>query len=129
MGGHMDRGTRRGVGRDERALQGLLGTFGVLVLLALASPARAYFLDNDRNFDFRARAYTEADIAGEKSEPQTIPSRVPFQLISHRNFFNPELDGKLTSYQHWLDDLSFRFALWGFYDGIYDYATGQYDRA
>ena len=102
---------------------------GLGVLIALASPAHAYFLDADRKFDFRLRAYSETDVAAEKSQPQTVPSRVPFQVISHRNFFNPEFDAKLTSYQHWLDDWSFRLALWGFYDGIYDYATGQYDRA
>jgi hypothetical protein len=53
----------------------------------------------------------------------------PFQLVSHRTFLNPELDAKLTRHQRWLDDLSFRFALWGFYDGVYDYAAGQFDRS
>ena len=103
---------------------------GTLLVLALTSPARGYVLDDHQDFDFRLRAYTEAAVAAEKSEPQTKPSRVPFQLIEHRNFFNPELDGKLTRYQPFhLDDLSFRLALWGFYDGIYDYGTGQYARA
>ncbi len=128
----MDRGTRGdGRGGDGRIggrrVLGVAG--GIGLLLAAAAPARAYFLDAGRKFDFRARAYSETDIAAESSQPQTVPSRVPFQVISHRNFFNPELDGKLTSYQSWLDDFSFRLALWGFYDGIYDYATGQYDRA
>jgi hypothetical protein len=43
----------------------------------------------------------------------------------------PEFDAKLTRYQPWpwqLDDFSFRLALWGFYDGIYEYGTGQYVR-
>ena len=103
---------------------------GTLLVLALTSPARGYVLDDHQDFDFRLRAYTEAAVAAEKSEPQTKPSRVPFQLIEHRNFFNPELDGKLTRYQPFhLDDLSFRLALCGFYDGIYDYGTGQYERA
>jgi len=123
-GGHMDLGAR---GCTRRWRLGVVGGLGLT--LALASPGRAYFLDAGHKFDLRARAYSETDVAAETSEPQTVPSRVPFQVISHRNFFNPELDAKLTSYQHWLDDWSFRLALWGFYDGVYDYATGQYDRA
>ena len=43
---------------------------------------------------------------------------------------NPEFDARLTRYQPWsLDDFSFRLALWGFYDGIYNYGTSQYNRA
>ena len=116
---------RDGVGGSRgRAL--VLAAFLVLV----ARPhAYAFYLDSSRNFEFRARAYSEATMAAESSQDQTKPARKPLQVISHRNFFNPELEGKLTSYQSWLDDFSFRLALWGFYDGIYDYGTGQYDRA
>lgn len=53
-------------------------------------------------------------------------------LGQHRNFYNPEFDAKLTDYTKWSenvswlkwaapDDLKFRFAWWGFYDGLYDY--------
>jgi len=92
--------------------------------------AEAYFLDSGRNFDFRARAYTEASLATEDTQPQSRPGHEAGQLISHRNFLNPEFDAKQTSFQPFgLDDLSFRLALWGFYDGIYDYGTSQYDRA
>jgi hypothetical protein len=95
-----------------------------------ADRAAAYFLDNGRNFELRGRLYTEGVVAAEESQAQTHPHRAPFQLISHRTFFNPEFEGKLTPYQPFrLDDLSFRLALWGFYDGIYDYGSGQYDRA
>lgn len=96
----------------------------------MAKPASAFYLDVEHNFEFRARAYSEVSIATESSQPQTKPRRVPFQLISHRTFANPELEGRLASYLPFhLDDLSFRLALWGFYDGIYDYGSGQYDRA
>jgi hypothetical protein len=94
---------------------------GLAVALAcvFAGRADAYFLDAGRNFDFRARAYTEASIAAEDTQPQSRPGHKSGQLISHRNFVNPELDAKLTSFQPFkLDDLSFRLALWGFYDGI-----------
>ncbi len=102
----------------------------VLVTLLCASSAQAFFLDAARDFEIRMRAYSEAGFAAEDSQPQTKPARATGQLIEHRNFFNPEFDAKLTRYQPFtLDDLSFHLALWGFYDGIYDYGTGQYARA
>jgi len=99
-------------------------------LALLPTLATAFPLDDARRFDLRARLYTEASIATENSEPQTTPSRAIGQLVSHRSFFNPELDGDLTTLQPFgLDALKVRLALWGFYDGIYDYGTSQYARA
>ncbi|MGH9420640.1 MAG: DUF1302 family protein, partial [Thermoanaerobaculia bacterium] len=61
------------------------------------------------------------------------------QLIQQRNFFNPELEAKLTPYLTWMntggldwikpDDLRFRIAGWGFYDGLYDYGSQQFDNS
>jgi len=100
------------------------------LVLGAASRVGAVFLDVNRDFDLRARLYNETAVAAESSEPQTRPARSPLQVIEQRTFFNPEFDAKLTRYQPFsLDDFSFRLALWGFYDGIYDYATGQYDRS
>ena len=64
--------------------------------------ARALFLDKGRNTSFRAFGHTQAP--------------------------HPELEAKLLPFLNigWLDDLSVRFAGWGFYDGIYDYGAGQY---
>ena len=53
-------------------------------------------------------------------------------LGQERNFYNPEFDAKLTPFVmgthevpglKWVapDELKFRFAWWGFYDGLYDY--------
>src|SRR3989441_1079799 len=50
-------------------------------------------------------------------------------LAQHRNFYNPEFDARLTKYMRWTDNVpglsllspdefKFRFAWWGFYDGI-----------
>jgi uncharacterized protein DUF1302 len=114
----------------SRRISGRGLSIAVVVVVALASPARAYFLDSGRNFDLRARFYSEWAVAAESSEPQTKPARSPFQLIESRFFLNPEFDAKLTQWQPFhLDDFSFRLALWGFYDGIYDYGTSQYLRA
>ena len=75
-----------------------------------------------------------------RTPPSTpSPRQRPAQLIQHRNFFNPELDGNLTPYLRWMkgsllswlapDDLRFRAASWGFYDGIYDYGSSQFNTA
>src|SRR5438105_3563307 len=59
-------------------------------------------------------------------------------LAQHRNFYNPEFDAKLNDYTRWMnevpglslispEDLKFRFAWWGFYDGLYDYLGGPWN--
>ena len=64
----------------------------------------------------------------------------PGDIASQRNFYNPEFDAKLIDYFDWSrnvpglslispDDFKFRFAWWGFYDGIFDYAASRWDDA
>src|SRR5262245_44439186 len=64
----------------------------------------------------------------------------PGDIASQRNFYNPEFDAKLIDYLRWSqnvsglsliapDDFKFRFAWWGFYDGIFDYASSRWDDA
>jgi hypothetical protein len=103
----------------------------VLVLcLLLPAVARALPLDEGRHVQLRARLYTEASISTQDSEPQTRTAHATGQLFSHRTFFNPELDADLRPWVPLdLDTIGLRFALWSFYDGIYDYGTSQYDRA
>ena len=59
---------------------------------------------------------------------------------SQRNFYNPELDAKLTDYVRWMgnvpglslinpEEFKFRFAWWGFYDGVFDYMDSEWNRA
>lgn len=74
-----------------------------------------------------------------KNDPRTCPPAYDAgTLAQHRNFYNPEFDAKLTSYMNWMgdvpglsaiapDDFKFRFAWWGFYDGIYDYLDPLWD--
>jgi hypothetical protein len=68
-----------------------------LLALLLAADARAFSLTDNRNFEIRARLYTEAWLQAEKTEPQTHPAASPMQLVSHKTFFNPEFEGRLTS--------------------------------
>lgn len=116
---------------------GLLRGLVVAAVAAWAATAHALYLDENQDITLRARIYSQATIRAEDSSVGTTPVTKTGQLVQHRNFFNPELDAKLTPYSNWLkgtvlewlapDDLNFRLAAWGFYDGIYDYGTGQFD--
>ena len=108
-----------------------------LLVFGLVRTAAAIYVDEDQNISLRARVYSQASIRTWDSQPGTVPTAKLGQLVQHRNFFNPELDAKLTSYLSfmkggpldWLapDDFSGRVAAWGFYDGIYDYGSSQFD--
>src|SRR5947207_2993369 len=122
--------------------------------LLVASPSHAYFLDQGRRFDFRLRAYSQVGIMTDSSEkdwpgngPNTCivngkeSSKCRYSagdLAQHRNFYYPEFDAKLTDFTPWMhqvpglslitpDDFKFRFAWWGFYDGLYDYLNGPWN--
>lgn len=115
-------------------------------VLVWSAGAQAIYLDPDQNITLRARIYSQMGIRAENSDDadapvarrDTVPTAKVGQIIQHRNFYNPELDAKLTPYVSWMkgsafdwlapDDLRFRVAAWGFYDGIYDYGTSQFGR-
>jgi hypothetical protein len=111
-------------GRVPPALLALVAA----LLHGLAAPAHAVFLDADRNLSFRARLYSEASIATESSEPQTLTRIHGGDVVSHRTFFMPEFDANLMPRLSVLgfDEVRFRLALWGFSDGIYDYLDGKW---
>lgn len=123
----------------ERLRTGSLAGFVVALVAGGSAAAHALYIDDAQNVTFRARFYSQAAIRTNDSQVGTEPTTKTGQLVQHRNFFNPELDAKLTSYTtglrgtmfEWLapDELSFRLAAWGFYDGIYDYAAAQFDAA
>ncbi|MGH7789152.1 MAG: DUF1302 family protein [Candidatus Binatia bacterium] len=112
--------------------------FGAAVLLA-ATGAHGIYLDEEQNVTLRARIYSQAAIRVEDSQVDTVPTTFTGQLVQQRNFFNPELDAKLVSYTNWMkggafdwlapEDLRFRIAAWGFYDGIYDYGSSQFNES
>jgi hypothetical protein len=104
-----------------------------------AVTAQAIFLDENQNVTLRARIYSQASLRTENSQVFTEPDTKTGQLIQNRFFFNPELDAKLTEYTNFMnggmfdwmspDDLRFRIAAWGFYDGIYDYGSQQFNQS
>ncbi len=120
--GRCDASPRRGTDCCPFPILGVL-VLAALPTLGLPRTAGAVFLDNARNFSLRARLYTEASVATESSEPQTLTPINPGNVVSHRTFFNPEFDATMTPMLSFLglDEIKFRLALWGFYDGIYDY--------
>ena len=114
-----------------------LAILGATVLSAL--PAHAYFLDKTRNFDVRFRGYSQVNISAEKTRDEN-PNISAGEVLNQRNFYNPEFDAKLSDYMSWMknvpglsliapDEMKFRFAWWGFYDGIFDYSDGQFNAA
>lgn len=125
----------------------ILGCAIAAAIVALSATASwAVYLDKDQNISFRGRVYSQWSVRADKS-PETAnyttidnPTFAAGQLVQQRNFYNPELDADLTSYTKFLnevswldwltpDDLGFRVAAWGFYDGVYDYGSGQYATA
>lgn len=119
--------------RRQSWLASLAGTVSIL----LASAAGAIYLDEEQNLTLRARIYSQASIRTENSQVETEPGTKAGQLVQNRNFFNPELEAKLTPYFNWMqggfldalapDDFRFRIAAWAFYDGIYDYGSQQFN--
>src|SRR2546430_11046923 len=112
-------------------------TLGLVVLLGAGSTAHAYFLDHDRNFDVRLRAYSQAAVAAEDSREKP-PDISAGDILSHRNSYNPEFDANLTKYVRWMsrtaglspirpDEVKLRVPWWGVYDGVIDYANRQLD--
>jgi hypothetical protein len=108
-----------------------------------ASGAHAYYLDKGRDFDVRLRTYSQIGIMTERSEEDmTVPvgidrTRIPTKaqpwnpgdVGQNRFFYNPEFDAQLTGWTQWMgrpDEVKFRFAWWGFYDGLYDYTPGPF---
>jgi hypothetical protein len=130
-----------------------------LAVLCFSGSSSAYFLDDARRFDVRLKAYSQLSLMTEDSEELSpdqkalarsfVATGTPAQkraavaaitpptyslgdLAQHRNFYNPEFDANLTDFMQWAkaDQFKFRFAWWGFYDGLYDYLNDEWaDRA
>src|SRR5206468_4289380 len=96
----------------------------IVVGVGVARSAAALFLDDDQTISLRARVYSQAAIRLNDGQADTTPKVKRGQLVQHRNYFNPELEAKLTSRTAWMkgtwldflapDDFSARLAAWGF---------------
>jgi hypothetical protein len=113
-----------------------VGWLQLALLVGVQTAAHAYFLDQGRRFDVRARIYAQVAVATEETTEKP-PDISPGDILSQRNFYNPEFDAHLGDFTRGMreipglsvltpDDLNFRFAWWGFYDGILDYANSKW---
>ncbi|MBI3785083.1 MAG: DUF1302 family protein [Deltaproteobacteria bacterium] len=109
-----------------------------VLVCGLTRSARAIYLDDEQNISIRARVYSQASVrlpnsvftGDNQSQTDTVPTQHAGQLVAQRNFYNPEIEAKILPYASVLkpvaDDLSFRFAAWGFYDGVYDWGAREF---
>ena len=131
-------------GESRQRTIGRLGLAMAGTMLLQVATAQAIYLDKDQKISLRGRIYSQFSIRTEDSPStenvftQPNPEFKAGQLVQNRFFYNPELDAELTDYTkflreidglRWLapDDFGFRVAAWGFYDGIYDYGSSQYN--
>lgn len=109
-------------------------------VLGVARPATALDFGPNKAFTLRGRFYTQFSIATEHTKKESdgtaldpagaVPSRNGGDMIQHRNFMNPEFEVDFRRLakpvKKWIDELEGRVALWGFYDGIYDYGPERW---
>jgi hypothetical protein len=122
---------RSGRGSTGRSL-GRAGALAVIALALLAVspwPAHAIRFGQNDAVELRGRFYSQVTLSTEYSQEYTQPPIDPGNLKQWRNFYNPELEidfRKLTGWRSFFSDLSGRLAIWGFYDGIYDFGPERY---
>jgi hypothetical protein len=98
-------------------------------LLVVPRHAQAIRFGPDDSVEVRAHVYSQATVSTEYSQPYTQPPIDPGNLKQWRNSYNPELEvdfRKLTGWRSVFDELTGRLAIWGFYDGIYDFGPARY---
>ena len=109
-----------------------LATIVVLATLVSARDARAIRFGQNDAVELRGHFYTQYTVATEQSQEYTQPSIDPGNMKQWRNFYNPELEvdfRKLTGWRGgFLDQLTGRLTIWGFYDGIYDFGPERYEQ-
>ncbi len=100
--------------------------------VALAHDAHAIRFGQNDAVELRGHFYTQYTVATEQSQEYTQPSIDPGNMKQWRNFYNPELEvdfRKLTGWRGgFLDQVTGRLTIWGFYDGIYDFGPERYEQ-
>jgi hypothetical protein len=136
-----------------------LGFLVVITVAAPTQPARAYYLDAEHRFDVRLRAYSQlglldpgfrdTDRLGRRTRPAFRARRLPHAAtgtdrVHHAarirrrrpraapELLQPRVRREPDRLHAWAgaSEFKFRFAWWGFYDGLYDYLNPEWaDRA
>ncbi len=124
-------GVRLAVVRAARVARWSAAIAVACVVLLPSSADAIRFGQNDA-VELRGRAYSQVTLSTEYSQFYTQPPIDPGNLKQWRTFYNPELEvdfRKLTGWRGFFDDVSGRLAIWGFYDGIYDFGPERYRQA
>ncbi|MEA2627223.1 MAG: hypothetical protein QOD06_3268, partial [Candidatus Binatota bacterium] len=93
-----------------------------------ATPAVAYFLDQDETIQLLARAYTQVGLRTQDSDGFTFPETPAGRLIQQRNLLELELAHDLDDLFHppGISGISYRLRYKGVYEGVYDYGPDEY---
>jgi hypothetical protein len=121
-------GTREGT-RGVSTRWVVVGVAVIALVAAWPTRALAIRFGPDDSVEVRAHVYSQATVSTEYSQQYTQPPIDPGNLKQWRNFYNPELEvdfRKLTGWRSFFSDFSGRVAIWGFYDGIYDFGPARY---
>lgn len=114
----------------------------MLAVMLLAPHAAAIEFGPDDAFTLRGKVYSQFTVATEQTKSYSdgtgldkggaIPSRNAWDMTQWRNFMNPEFEVDFRKLAHptksWVDELEGRVALWGFYDGIYDFGPQRWSQ-
>ena len=96
---------------------------------ASSRAAHAIVFGQNDAVELRGRVYSQFTVATEQSKLYTQPPIDPGNMKQWRTFYNPELEvdfRKLVGWRSFFDQLSGRLAIWGFYDGLYDFGPERY---
>ena len=124
----------------------VVGLFCVLLFLGLATRSEAFFIDENKTFEFSAKAQTRGAFRLQESDSETgnqqgytrndIPAG---NLVQHRNLGIIEIDHDLKSLTKDLDllypfkalDINSKYHVVGrfMYEGIYDYGPHKFQDA
>jgi len=103
----------------------------LLFFAGTAPPARAFKFGPKDTLDLRGKVYTQYTVATEESQEYTQPDINPGDMKQWRTFYNPEFEvdlRRLAGLSSYIDELQGRVAVWGFYDGIYDFGPERYSQ-
>lgn len=126
----------------SRIARGALALLVLLSGLVAARIASAIEFGPNDAFTIRGKFYAQYTIATEHSKKESngtalnqagaVPSRNGGDMIQQRNFMNPEFEVDfrrlVKPVKKWIDEFEGRVALWGFYDGIYDYGPERWSQ-
>jgi hypothetical protein len=125
------RSGKRTTGGARLVSAGWLAAVALASLAVAPRPALAIRFGQEDAVEFRGKVYSQFTVATEETKPYSQPEMNAGDMKQWRNFYNPELEidfRKLTGWRSFFSDFSGRLAIWGFYDGIYDFGPERFSQ-